>query len=68
MDLHTLTPGPDTELKIWLGEYVFEALVVGIDLATITEEVMSPSCQGMNYGSEFKIMGRIVLFMWTQLA
>jgi len=56
------------EIKICLGEDVFEALMIGIDFTTITKEVMSPSLQGMNYGSEFKIMGRIVLFMWTQLA
>ena len=56
------------EIKIWLGEYVFKALVITIDLTMITKEVMSPSLQGMNYGSEFKIMDRIVLFMWTQLA
>ena len=42
--------------------------MIGIDFTTITKEVMSPSLQGMNYDSEFKIMGRIVIFMWTQLA
>ena len=55
------------EIKIWLGEYVSEALVIKIDLAVITEEVMSPCLQGINYDSEFKIMGRIIFFMWTQL-
>ena len=43
-----------------MGENVSEALVIRIDLAVIIEEVMSPCLQGMNYGSEFKIMGRIV--------
>src|SRR3954465_604503 len=64
---YQLNPASLPEIKIWLGENIFEALVVGIDLTTITKEVMTPSCQGMNYGSEFKVMGRIVLFMWTQL-
>ena len=39
--------------------------MIRIDLAVITEEVMSPCLQGMNYDSEFKIMGWIVFFMWT---
>src|SRR3954468_9243453 len=53
------------KIKIWMGEYIFEALVIRKDLAVITKEVMSPCLQGMNYDSEFKIMGRVVFFMWT---
>ena len=34
---------------------VSEALVIRIDLAVITKEVMSPCLLGMNYDSEFKI-------------
>ena len=56
-----------TEIKIWLGEYVYDALVIRIDLAVITKEVMSPCLQGINYDSEFKIVCRIIFFMWTQL-
>ena len=36
--IHRILP----EIKIWLGEYVLEALVIRIDLAVITKEVMSP--------------------------
>ena len=55
------------EIKIWLGEDVSEALVIIIYLAVITKEVMSPWLQGMYYGSELKIMSRVVFFMWLQL-
>ena len=64
---YQLNPTYFPEIKIWLGQNVSEALVIRIDLAVITKEVMSPCLLGMNYDSEFKIMGRIVLFMWTQL-
>jgi hypothetical protein len=32
-----------------LGEDVFEAFMVSVDVTPITDEVMAPSLEGMNY-------------------
>ena len=42
---YCLEPSLLAEIQIWLGEQVFQALVIGVDLTMITEEVMSPELQ-----------------------
>src|SRR4051812_13121231 len=50
-----------------LSKQVLQALVVGVDLATITNEVMAPQLQCINYCYQFEIVCWIVFFMRTQL-
>src|SRR4051812_24291200 len=64
---YCLEPSLLAEIQIWLSKQVFQALVVGVDLATITNEVMSPQLQCINYRFQLDIMCWIVFFMRTQL-
>jgi hypothetical protein len=54
-------------VKFRLGENIFEALVIGIDIVRITKKVMPPNFYSMNNGNKFKIMSRIIFFMSLQL-
>ena len=38
------------EVQIWLSKQILQTLVVSEDLATITEKVMSPCFECMDYG------------------
>jgi hypothetical protein len=51
-----------------LSENLLEALVVTINLASMTDEVMPPYHESMNHCSKLKIMGGVILFMLPQLA
>jgi hypothetical protein len=42
--------------------------VVGIDLALIPNQVMSPNLKGMHYGCKLQVMGRIILLVGFELA
>jgi hypothetical protein len=42
--------------------------VVGIDLALIPNQVVSPNLEGMHYGCKLQIMGGIILLMGFELA
>src|SRR3954465_9593946 len=64
---YCLEPSLLAEIQIRLSEQVLQALVVGVDLATITKEVMSPQLQGINYSCQFEVMGWIFVFVSTQL-
>src|ERR1041385_3467094 len=64
---YCLEPSLLAEIQIWLSKQVLQALVVGVDLATITDEVMSPQLQWINHRCQFEIMCWIVFFMSTQL-
>src|ERR1041385_1907987 len=63
---YCLEPSLLAEIQIWLSKQVLQALVVAIDLTTITNEVMSPQLQCINYRCQFKIMCWIVIFMIMQ--
>ena len=39
---NSLHPSLLTEVQVWLSKQILQTLVVGEDLATITEKVMSP--------------------------
>src|SRR3954466_12360522 len=64
---YCLEPSLLTEIQVWLSKQILQTLVVGVDLATITDEVMSPQLQCINYCYQFKIMCWILIFVSTQL-
>src|ERR1041384_2098657 len=64
---YCLEPSLLAEIQVWLSKQLLQALVVGVDLATITNEVMSPQLQCINYRCQLEIMCWIVFFMRTQL-
>src|ERR1041384_5865378 len=64
---YCLEPSLLAEVQVWLSKQILQALVVGEELATITDEVMSPQLQCINYCCQFKVMGWILIFMSTQL-
>src|SRR3954464_8159274 len=55
------------EIQVWLSKQVLQTLVVGVDLATVTDEVVSPQLQCINYGCPFEIMHWIIIFVRMQL-
>src|SRR3954464_8310727 len=64
---YCLEPSLLAEIQVGLSKQVLQALVVGVDLTTITDEVMSPQLQCINYCCQFKIMCWILIFVSTQL-
>src|SRR4051812_46163219 len=64
---YCLEPSLLAEIQIRLSKQVLQALVVGVDLATITKRVMSPQLQCIDYSCKFEVMGWILIFMSTQL-
>src|SRR4051812_16872485 len=56
-----------TKIPVWLSKQVLQTLVVGVDLAMITEEVMSPQLQRINHRCQFEVMSWIFVFVRTQL-
>src|SRR3954462_9819391 len=50
---YCLEPSLLAEIQIWLSKQVLQAFVVGVNLATITDEVMSPQLQRINYCCQF---------------
>ena len=44
--LDQFDPSALPHVQLLLGEDIFQALVVGVDLASITHEVMTPNFQG----------------------
>src|SRR3954469_15915297 len=64
---YCLEPYLLAEIQVWLSKQVLQALVVGVDFATITDEVMSPQPQCINYRRQFEIMCLVLIFVRTQL-
>src|SRR3954465_263912 len=64
---YCLEPSLLAEIQVWLSKQIFQTLVVGVDLATITDEVMSPQLQCINYCCQLKVMSWILIFVSTQL-
>jgi hypothetical protein len=48
-----LKPSPLTHIQLGLGEDIFKAFMVSIDIANIAQQIMSPDFQSMNNCSEF---------------
>ena len=65
---NSLHPSLLTEVQIWLSKQILQTLVVGEDLATITEKVMSPLLQCMNDSSKLEVVNWVVLFVTAQLS
>src|SRR3954463_15266340 len=64
---YCLEPSLLAEIQVWRSKQILQTLVVGVDLATITDEVMSPQLQCINYCFQFKVMSWILIFVSTQL-
>src|SRR3954464_6032921 len=64
---YCLEPSLLAEIQVRLSKQVLQALVVGVDLATITKEVMSPQLQCIDYSCQFEVMGWILVLVGTQL-
>src|SRR4051812_22597144 len=64
---YCLEPSLLAKVQVWLSKQVLQTLVVSVDLATITEEVMSPQLQRINHRCQFEIMCWIFIFVRTQL-
>src|SRR4051812_34712572 len=64
---YCLEPSLLAEIQVRLSKQVLQALVVGVDITTITDEVMSPQHQCINYCCQFEIMCWILVFVSTQL-
>src|SRR3954463_12419371 len=64
---YCLEPSLLAEIRVWLSKQILQTLVVGVDLATITDEVMSPQLQCINYYGQFKVMCWILIFVSTYL-
>src|ERR1044072_3653913 len=64
---YCLEPSLLAEIQVWLSKQILQTLVVGEDLATITDEVMSPHLQCIDYCCQFKVMCWILVFVSTQL-
>src|SRR3954463_1668376 len=64
---YCLEPSLLAEIQVRLSKQVLQALVVGVDLATITKEVMSPQLQCIDHSCQFEVMGWIFIFVSTQL-
>src|SRR3954463_337884 len=62
---YCLEPSLLAEIQVWLSKQILQTLVVGVDLATITEKVMSPQLQCIDYCCQFEIMRWIVIFVRT---
>jgi hypothetical protein len=56
-----------SHVQLFLGEDVFKALVVGVDLTTIPHKVVSPRLEGMDNNGKLKVMGRIIQLVRAQL-
>src|SRR3954465_4529720 len=64
---YCLEPSLLAKIQVWLSKQILQTLVVGVDLATITDEVMSPQLQCIDYCCQFNVMGWILVFVSTQL-
>src|SRR3954464_15786800 len=64
---YCLEPSLLAEIQVWLSKQVFQTLMVGVYLATITDEVVSPQLQCIDYCCRFEIMSWIIIFVRTQL-
>jgi hypothetical protein len=65
--LDQFKPSSLAHVQIHLGEYILQVVVVGEDMDHIPKTIMLPRLQSMDNGNELKIMGRIVLFMTSEL-
>src|ERR1041384_5840656 len=64
---YCLEPSLLAEIQVWLSKQVLQTLMVGVDFATITDKVVSPQLQCIDYCYQFEIMRWIIIFVRTQL-
>jgi hypothetical protein len=56
-----------SHVQLFLGEDVFKALVVGVDLIMIPHKVVSPCFEGMDNSDKLKVVGRVIQLVRAQL-
>jgi hypothetical protein len=59
--LDQFKPSSLTEVEVRLREDVLQTLVISEDVAFVPDQIMPPYFQGMNYGCQFQVVGRVVL-------
>ena len=64
---YSFHPSLLTEIQIWLSKQILQTLVICVNLATVSNKVLPPLFQCMNYCGKFKVMNWVVLFMRMQL-
>jgi hypothetical protein len=65
--LDQLQPSTLSQVKILLSEDVHQSLVISVNLALGSHDVMPPDFPSMNHSCQLEIMCRIVLLMLPQL-
>jgi hypothetical protein len=48
--LDELNPSPLSHVQLPLSEDILEALVIGVDITPVSNEIVTPSLESMNYG------------------
>jgi hypothetical protein len=57
-----------SQIEILLSEYVLQALVINVNLALSSNNVVPPNLQCMNHYCELKIVSRIIQLVLPQLS
>jgi hypothetical protein len=65
--LDQFKPSAFSQIKVLLSDDVLQALMISVDLALGSHDVMPPNLQSMNHNYQLEIMCRIVLLMFPQL-
>jgi hypothetical protein len=52
-----------SHIQLLLGEDILKALVVGVDLATVSHKIVSPCLDGMDNSGKLEVMSRVIQFV-----
>ena len=66
--LYEFKPSSLPKVEVSLGEDIYQAFVVCVYLTSLSNQVMPPGLQGMNYSDQFQIMGRVVELIGLKLS
>jgi hypothetical protein len=66
--LDELQPSALPKVEIPLSEYVFQALVINVDSALGSHNIVSPNLESMHNGCQFLVMSGVIQLMFPQLA
>jgi hypothetical protein len=61
--LDQFKPSSLMEVEVRLREDVLQTLVISEDVALVPDQIMPPYFQGVNYGCQFQVVGRVVLLV-----
>jgi len=65
--LDQFEPSSLPHVNIGLSEDIFETLVIGIDVAMISEKIVAPNLQSVDNGRKLEIMRWVILLVALQL-